>query len=213
MGLSFSKEPRQHIVCHVDERKLEPDEFQISLDAQAFEFHMLSPVKMLRVTVLDLEGHWGQTISDIFTKQRPYEDEYVLISPNGSPNGTSNNGPRSIKVTIKEPESVQMLYQSARVRPKTILCHRGESPYVYVQLTLKKQMLPEGTYELGTSCFLLCGGPKGYILIVSLPDDGVTIRPNMNQVMERANLDPSLLFFASQPLEGMSAPHHASHSS
>jgi hypothetical protein len=194
-------------VCHVDERKLQSDEFQISLDAQAFEFHMLSPVKMLRVTVLDLNGHWGQTISDIFTKQRPYEDSFVKISPNGT------NGEKTIKVTIKEQESVQMLYQSARIRPKTILCHHGESPYVYVQLTLKKQMLPEGTYELGTSCFLLCGGPKGYILIVSLPDDGVTIRPNMNQVMERANLDPSLLFFASQPLEGMSAPHHGSHSS
>ena len=202
MGLSFSKEPRQHIVCHVDERKLQSDEFQISLDAQAFEFHMLSPVKMLRVTVLDLNGHWGQTISDIFTKQRPYEDSFVKISPNGT------NGEKTIKVTIKEQESVQMLYQSARIRPKTILCHRGQTPYVYVQLTLKKQMLPQGTYEIGTSCFLLCGGPNGYILIVSLPDEGVTVRPNMNQVMERATLDPTLLFFASQPLEGQSMPHH-----
>lgn len=198
MGLSYSEPKKEAVVCDVDDHTIRPDEFEISLDAQAFEFHMLNPVKMLRVTMLDLKGKWGQTMSNIFTRDQPYEDSYVRISPT---NG--NSGRRVVKVTIKEPESVQLLYQSPRLRPRTILCHRGLSPVLYVQMTLKRQMLPAGTFDLSESAYLLCG--NSYILIMTLPDEGTPIRPNVNQLMERSSIDPSLLFFASQPLE---LPHH-----
>jgi hypothetical protein len=202
MGLLYSKERKpEPVVCEVEAHAIRPDEFEISLDAQAFEFHMLSPVKIMRVTRLDLTGRWGQTLSNMFTREEPYEDEYVKIVPNGS-NGSNTR--RTVKVTIKEPDSVQLLYQSPRLRPRTILCHRGEAPVVYVQMTLKRQNLPIGTFEISESAYLLCG--NSYILIMTLPDDATTIRPTVNQLMERSSIDPSLLFFASQPL-----PTHQHH--
>jgi len=199
MGTSQSRETNNSVYCETEIRNVAPDEFEISLDAQAFEFHMLSPVKMLRVTLLDLKGHWGNTFSNVFTKQNPYDDEYVSISPNGN-----DKTQRVVKVTIKR-DDVQLLYQSPRMRPHTILCHQGISPVLYVQMILKKQLLKRGTYEISDSAYLLCG--NAYILIVTLPDEGVTIRPNMNQLMERSSIDPSLLFFASQPINEQ---HHHS---
>jgi hypothetical protein len=204
MGLSSSK-PETNVVCETERKMIASDEFELSLDAQAFEFHMLSPVKALRITRLNVDGRWGGTsTSNVATAGNPYEDAYVKITPNGiSTNGMlmPNGSSRSIKLTIKKP-GVQLLYQTPRMRPRTILCHRGNTPVVYVQMILKRQGLLERDYMLKDNTFLLCGNE--YILLLNLPDEGTTIRPSMNQVMERAYIDPSLLFFASQPL----AEHH-----
>jgi hypothetical protein len=181
----------RRVMCELDSQwtTANDNEFQVALDLNAFEFHVLSVPKSLRVTRLDLNGSWHPTDESLFTKTRPYEDLYVKIEPFDE---------NSAKLIVKRPSEVQFLYQSARVKPRTVLCHHGNTPVVYVNMILRKQKLDStGPFSINDNSFLLCGNE--YMLLLNIGQNSNAIKPSLQQLTEK-NFDPSLLYFALQPV-------------
>lgn len=67
------------IHCVQEERKIGPDEFMLTLDASAFEFHLLGNLPKVRITLLGLNGAWGTPRE--YTKAEPYSDTNLDIWP------------------------------------------------------------------------------------------------------------------------------------
>lgn len=162
------------------------DEITVALDKQAFDLHVTGSSKTVRVTKLHVNGRWAA--SDNVYGPEPYEDEYVRITP--------VNGKATLQI-IKKP--VQYLYLSPSSRTRSILCHRGNMPVVYMSLTLKKQPIEDSKrrYDISDNSFILCGNE--YILLVNVPSASEA-KPNAPLPESSSKLDPSLMFFATAPL-------------
>lgn len=162
------------------------NEFQLSLDARAFEFYMLSGIKALRVTTLSRTGQWGPTEEGIFTPENPYMNHYVKITP-------KQNG---AEITVlKGP--VSFLYRAGRNAVKQLLCRRAYgSSVMYVNIRLRRQELEVGRKYMNTRDDMFILTPED-IYIVNLPD--AAPRHQYTQVAEKA-FDPSMLAFASRPV-------------
>jgi hypothetical protein len=180
--------------CDIGPRKLPNNEFQLALDAKAFEFHMLAGVKALRVSELALDGYWKMSREDVYTKSKPFLNKYIQIEPGMmSKDGTGTL--KEAKLTILE-EGVFYLYKSTRSSILPILCRNGPgSSVLYINMILRRQELKKGHYSSVDEDMILLT-PES-ILIVNLPDD--TTKPTFNFLAEKA-FDPTLLSFASRPL-------------
>jgi hypothetical protein len=179
--------------CMLPEGGSNNGDFELALDAEAFKFHVMAGSKSFRLMRLDTNGSWHETDEDIFTK--PYEDEHLRIVPEGL----------QAKVTVKR--NVEILLKSAKFKPSLVLCSKGPASIPYVYLKLKRTPLKQGTITIGRSTeknfFFLIDGT--YILMITLPDDPTTVRPNGMDVTNRANLDVAMGFFAT------SVPMHNPH--
>ena len=178
---SYQKVP----TCDTGMRQTSKNEFELALDARAFEFHMLSGVKALRVSQLRLDGTWHTEMGDVYTDKRPFQNDYLKITP----------GKKVADLEILK-SGVYYLYKSSMSSVKPILCRNGPgSSILYINMILRKQELKEGKYASLDEDILLLS-PEG-ILIVNLPDE--TVRPTLTSLAERS-FDPTLLAFASRPL-------------
>lgn len=192
MGQQESRllDPRNGIIpdCEIDGPPVQvgPNEFQLSLDARAFEFYMLSGIKALRVSTLSRTGQWGPTEEGIFTEDNPYINEYVKITP-------KQNGAELY--VLKGP--VSFLYRAGRNSVKQLLCRRGyASSVMYISIRLRRQPLEVGRKYINTRDDMFILTPND-IYIVNLPDQAP--RPLFTQIAEKA-FDPSMLAFASRPM-------------
>lgn len=181
MGHLFSKS--SDIVCE-DHLDLADDDFALSMDAQAFEFHMLSNLPTVRVTTLDAtNGKWGHT-SDRYTKEDPYEDANMRVWPFGTGDA---------KVHILKPTTV--LVKMPRTRVKTVLCRNKNEPVVFVRIILKKKQLEPGTYVIKKD--LILKNDANVLVIVATPD---TSRVTTLQALADKNYDPNLTLFMAASL-------------
>ena len=188
MGASQSQ-----TTCVLPASNTSKTEFDIALDAAAFEYHVLSASKSFRLTRLDVNGTWHETEEDVYTKS--YEDPYIKITPEGS----------KARVTVKK--NVEFLLKSSKVKPKTILCAKGPASILYVYLKLKKASLTRGTFTIGDpgerNFFFLVD--NRYILMVTLPDDGTTVRSTMKDITDRGIGVVELAFGSRLPFQDQ---HH-----
>lgn len=172
-------------------------EFDIALDAAAFEFHVLSASKSFRLTRLDVNGTWHETDEDVYTKA--YEDDYIKIAPEGT----------KARVTVKK--NVEVLLKSSKVKPKTILCSKGPASILYVYLKLKRASLTRGKFMIGEpgeqNFFFLINNE--YILMVTLPDDGTTVRSTMKDITDRGIGVVELAFGSRLPFQDQHHMHSA----
>jgi hypothetical protein len=77
------------IHCVQEERKIGPDEFMLTLDASAFEFHLLGNLPRVRITLLGLNGAWGTPRE--YTKAEPYSDANLDVWPESRPESRLDN--------------------------------------------------------------------------------------------------------------------------
>jgi len=172
--------------CDTGNVKLADNEFQLAIDSRAFEFHMLSGVKSLRVSELYLDGTWANQQHDVFTEEKPFENKYVRIQPGKQ---------KEAHVTVLEP-GVFYLYKTSRTSVNPILCSNGvNSSVLYINMVLRKQELKKGNFTSKEEDMILVT-PES-VLIINLPDD--VTRPTLSFLAEKS-FDPSLLAFASRPL-------------
>jgi hypothetical protein len=173
--------------CDVGHLNLADNEFQLALDASAFEFHMLSGVKSLRVSELRLNGTWASHSDDVYTEKNPFENKYVRIEP-----GTK----KEASLTVREP-GVFYLYKASRTSIKPILCNNGSnSSVLYINMILRRQELKKGLYKKLEDDMII-QTPES-ILIVNLPDEST--KPTLTFLADKS-FDPTLLSFASRPLQ------------
>lgn len=161
MGHSFSSPTSASSTICPELEKPSNGEFQLALDAKAFEFHM-SGAKTVRVTKLYVDGQWGDT-EGIYGPQDEYNDAYVKINPN-------TKGGFSIEV--KPLKEISFLYSKTRTAA-TLLCRKGTSVAVYRVINFRQEVKKVGRYEIQNtrSFFVLCGDE--YVLMISLPEDEV----------------------------------------
>lgn len=194
------------VVCPENLRALGPNEFELALDSEAFQFYLLSTIRALRVTKLDVSGRWTLESDRIFTRDAPFTDDFLTIEP--APDaGTNGKDAATISIAVKESKGheVFFMYHGGR-RPEAILCHKGHSPLIYINLRLKKQKLAPGrSYEVADDAFLLCsrrlsdGSREAHLLLVNTPDAPTDKRADLTELADHS-FDPSLLFIASRSL-------------
>lgn len=191
MGQARSRVEPKVQCSEVDRVQVAPDEFVVALDSKAFDFHMVQRSKTARITRLGVNGQWTP-VDGVFSDTRPYEDDYVVITPKE----------REVSVTVKR-AGVDFLYQPVSRRVKSILCHAGKQPVVYMRFVLRRQKLATGeTYTVGDDSFVKCGDE--YLLLINTPGDPNGVKAANGTSTDKI-LDPSLLFFAMQPVQ---ARHH-----
>jgi len=166
--------------CEVD-KPTDPTIFQLLLDSEAFQYRMLMSVAAVRVSKLNLDGTW---ISEqTFTDNTPYVDRYVDIVPSQF----------SASMVVKS-NAVKYLYNTKQ-RIQNVLCRSDDEPVLFIKLSLKKQHVPSGVYDIPDNTILLCGNE--YILIVNLPDD-----PKITPPQTDITMDASILYLPFRPLLG-----------
>jgi hypothetical protein len=153
-------------------------DFQLCIDASAFDLQVLAPTKTLIIAQLDLNGKWLR--EDIIVNES-YSNEYFSL------NGKTKN------ITIKK--SVVYLFLNPRVAPKRILCQSANTSEVYIDMHLLRQTIETGQYHLSQDCFIMT--PDGLFLI-SLPEEN-SKRPTVFEMHEQSLL-PMYGFFASTQL-------------
>jgi hypothetical protein len=172
--------------CDIGKAKLSDNEFQLALDSQAFEFHMLAGVKSIRISELSLKGKWLPQKEDVYTDKRPFINKYLQIAPGKD---------KEANLTVLE-KGVNYLYKSNRSSVKPILCSSGpNSSVVYINMILRRQELKVGNYtSIDEDMILLT--PES-ILIVNLPDE--ITKPTLSFLAEKS-FDATLLSFGSKPI-------------
>jgi hypothetical protein len=182
MGSSMST----RVECESSNTVVPKDAFELSLDSKAFKFNILTTVSALRITKLKYDGSWQDSSSadSVYTSVHPYEDANIKIEPSSARNAT----------LIVKKLFVNYMYQIDA--PRSVICHAGTTPVMYVNLILKRQLLKPGTYKLTDNSIL--GTPEG-LLIVNLPDDVGYVKPTINQLSEQ-EFKPMLLLLASKPI-------------
>ena len=147
-------------------RELPDDEFQISVDLDAFDAQFLKHVKQTQISVLSVSGAWKSSASK-------YEDANVDIDKT---------------ITVKQ--DVQYLYLSHRRINRSICSNVSHlsKPVVYVSLVFKRQVLPPGRYHSDENYVILSGSN---LVIVNMPQES---RPTMARLVE-SDFDLGLLTF------------------
>lgn len=163
--------------------------FDVALDAQAFEFHLLSRAPTVRITKLDFYGNWS-SVGSLVEAGETYKENGLQVTPESV--GAS--------ITVdSDDDGIEYLYLDPRVRPKTVLCYSGDTPVVYVSLRLRRQKLRAGTYVLSAADDSFFKTPEGLVLL-NVPSP-TTKKPSMSELVERS-FDPALLYMATRPIHG-----------
>lgn len=165
---------KQSIVCHT-QTTIRPNEFHLSLDSQAFDFHVLSRVSAMRVTRIDSKGQWHMETDRVYTPEKPYVDEHIKLAPEG----------HSGRLIVEKP--IEMLWP---LHTETVLCEGPAGPVVYINLVLKRIKAEPKTYVISDNSILFYNNT---IVIINLPD--APVKPNIQQVIEKS-FDPNLLFMS-----------------
>lgn len=187
MGARYTKE-LETVVCHDVAEAAHPDEFQLSVDQRAFQFHFVKRVPLLRINKLSTNGSWLPMDTNVFTVKQPYVDPYVNIAP-----------ANDIATLTVLHANVQFLHAKGR-EPEDVVCMKGDTAVVYVRLSLRKQSLQMGkSYEIADDSILLCDNK--YILIVNMPEGSKALKTTSSSV--DANSNALLLFLAHRPVEPM----------
>lgn len=209
MGQFFSSTVSKSsgIHCLQEEKKVGPDEFKLTLDASAFEFHLLSNIPKVRITLLGLNGAWGTPKEysksdpysdanlDIWPETR-YEDETVESKASKSVSKTAlikKSKKDGAFVVIKKPISV--LIKPFQNRITTLLCrNKNYEPVVFASVVLKRRDIQPGTYFLRQDTIFMSGTN---LVIVGLPD---TARVGNLASLSDKNFDPNLTLFMASSL-------------
>lgn len=186
MGALFSAFGSDKDIQCEDRLTIADDEFVLSVDAQAFEYHMLSNLPNVRITTLSATtGKWGQ-MSDKYTREKPYVDDHVRIWPH-----SKNDGHAVMEVR----KTTTMLIKMPRTRVKTILCRTKTSePVLYIRMHLKKVLIDPGTYLINHDVIVK---NDNTLVIVATPD---TTRVTSVQGLADKNFDPNLTLFMAASL-------------
>jgi hypothetical protein len=147
---------------------LPKDEFQISMDLEAFDMQFLRQVKSLQVATLTLAGSWSPHASE-------YEDDNVRVSRDG--------------IDVKQPiEFLYLAHKAIKRNICTMPTARFPRPIIYVSIIFKKQPLGPGHYKVDENFVLLS---NDRLVIANKHQES---RPTMAKLVE-SDFDMTLLSF------------------
>jgi hypothetical protein len=212
------------IHCVQEERKIGPDEFMLTLDASAFEFHLLGNLPRVRITLLGLNGAWGTPRE--YTKADPYSDANLDVWPESRPDdsvalaasaaaaaavATGQSGPPAAAMKKKKvakgggankegaiviiKKPITVLVKPFQNRITTLLCrNKNYEPVVFANVVLKRKPIEPGTYFLRQDTIFMSGSN---LVIVGLPDKARV--GNLASLADK-NYDPNLTLFMASSL-------------
>lgn len=177
--------------------KPDSNEFELALDENAFSLQFLEPVRdLMRVSKLDAAtGLWDA--DHVFFRSSTYKDPLVTLQ---------GKGPSRATITVAQGAEVYFMFVKSGKRPQRVLCRKGRQSVVYVKIFFSRERMDAGqAYEVTQDVVLLCvphdrAREKPYLLIVNTPDEPSDKRPPSVNDWVESNLDPTLLFLASNSL-------------